>query len=140
MKLTISEKFNLRGWIYDDIIEECNSYDEINKQIIYLKYVLTEWNTNRPRLDPNGTLFPIFENRIKMEIEKREIIKEEQENKKIEWAGTKGEFAAFVNDTYLSNKGKYNSVRDTAFLLFNDYKFKWKDWDKEKCYNYVRKK
>ena len=102
--------------------------------------MLAEWNSNRPRLDPNGSLFPIFENRIKMEIEKRELIIEEQENKKIAWTGTKGEFAAFVNDTYLSNKKKYTSLRDASYKLFNEYKFKWNDWNKEKCYNYVRKR
>ena len=104
-----------------------------------MKYVLTEWNTNRPRLDPNGSLFPIFENRIKMEIEKRELIIEEQENKKIEWKGTKGEFGRFVAEEHAANRELYTSLRNASDVLFDKHKFKWKDWTKEQCYDLAKK-
>lgn len=60
-------------------------------------------------------------------------------NKKI-WNGTKGEFASYVNDYYLDNQSKYNSLRDASNYLFEKYRFKWSDWTKEMCYDYVKKK
>ena len=61
------------------------------------------------------------------------------DNRKV-WRGTKGEFAVFVNEEYLDNQDRYGSLREAANYLFEKYRFKWGDWTKEMCYDYVRRK
>lgn len=132
-------KYNQRGFVYDEIMKECAVY-EMDEQIRYLKYALNKWNTERPGLDPNGTLIPPFSERLKREIEYREEEIKKRESEKQLWTGTKGEFAEFVCNEYSANQKKYNSLRDASNELFDKHRFKWNDWTKEQCYDYVKKK
>ncbi len=129
-------KYDLRGFRYKEIIEESKKFNLTEKRE-YFNLVLKEWKTNRPRLDPNGELVPSFEERIKEELKELDFL---QESGKKDWNGTKGEFAEFVNTHYLQNQSEYPNLKAAAKKLFNDYYFKWNDWDEEKCYNYVKTK
>jgi hypothetical protein len=61
-------EYDLKNFVYDGIIKECNEYALIKRQIDYLSYVLLQWKNNPPRLDPNGEITPTFEERINNEI------------------------------------------------------------------------
>ena len=58
------EKYDIKNYVYTDIIEECNRYTEPEEQVNYLRFVLYKWENDPPRLDLNGTLVPPFEERI----------------------------------------------------------------------------
>lgn len=65
-------EYDLKGFVYEEIIKECNRYNLVKRQIDYLSYVWLQWKNNRPRLDPNGEIHPPFEERINNEIKHRE--------------------------------------------------------------------
>jgi DNA-directed RNA polymerase subunit RPC12/RpoP len=67
-------EYDLKNFVYDGIIKECNEYALIKRQIDYLSYVLLQWKNNPPRLDPNGEITPTFEERINNEILFRTIL------------------------------------------------------------------
>lgn len=68
----MQEKFKVREFILNEVMEECNSLKTIEAQIEYLNYVLKEYLINPPRLDPNGEINPTFKERMEIEIEYRE--------------------------------------------------------------------
>jgi hypothetical protein len=70
----MKKDFDVRGFLYEEVINECDKYKTVEDQIEYLQYVMTEWKFNRPRLDPNGDITPRFGERIETEIEKKKDI------------------------------------------------------------------
>lgn len=71
----------MKGFVYEDVIKQCNAYGSVNDQIRYLKAIYHKWMNNRPKHDPNGDMTPNFQERISNEIKFREeIIKEDDKN------------------------------------------------------------
>ena len=132
------ENYNLRGFVYEDILDECKKYDTV-EQIRYLEYVLLKWETEEPEVNPNGEMIPSFEEKLMRRISYlKNRINEEDENK-IQWEGSKSDFAEFVVNEYYKDTKKFGSVRNAAYRTFNKYKFDF-EWNTERCYGMVRKK
>ena len=53
--------FNLHGFRLHDILDDCNSRNDVDDEINYLKFVLYCWQTREEMIDPNGRLYPSFE-------------------------------------------------------------------------------
>jgi hypothetical protein len=66
------KEYDLRGFKFEDVMDECSKYSSLEEQIDYLIYVEKKWISERPLLDPNGPGRPNFEERIRAEIELRE--------------------------------------------------------------------
>lgn len=66
------ENYNTRGFIYNDIMDECKKFKTDEEQLAYLNYVYKEWLNNRPRLDPNGDMYPRIWTKLENEIRTRE--------------------------------------------------------------------
>lgn len=64
---------------------------------------------------------------------------EKKKVKKLKWSGTKSEFARFIRDEYCKNQKQYKSLREASVKLFDKYDLDFENWDKEKCYGFVRK-
>ena len=45
-----TEKYDIKNYVYTEIIEECNKYTEPEEQVNYLKFVLYKWENDPPRL------------------------------------------------------------------------------------------
>ena len=133
------EKYDIKNYVYTEIIEECSKYTEPGEQVNYLKFVLYKWENDPPRLDLNGTLVPPFEERIRNKINRIEMVIEDREKGKIEWTGTKGEFCQFISDQYTANSNNYVSLRAASDALFEKYRFRWQGWTKEQCYDLAKK-
>jgi hypothetical protein len=125
--------FNLHGFDLELIMKESKE-KEIEESIDYLKYVLHKWEMNPPRLDPNGTLIPPFEERVQKEIEYRminienktrsgedekQINKKEEKNKITTDELTKG---------YIKTCRKLNSAEPTNDQLFDITEIKKSIW------------
>ena len=78
----MKKDIDVRGFLYEEVINECDKYKTEIDQVEYLKNVLIEWKNNKPRLDPNGDMIPRFGERIETEIEKRNDILKLLPNKK----------------------------------------------------------
>jgi hypothetical protein len=65
------KEYDLRGFKFEDVMDECSKYSSLEEQIDYLIYVEKKWISERPLLDPNGPGRPNFEERIRAEIELR---------------------------------------------------------------------
>lgn len=108
------EKFKLRGFLFDDVIEECTKITDYHKQILYLKYVLKEWINNGPRLDPNGDMLPRFPERIANEIGFREeVIDSEKQNLENTDSNLKRDFEIVTNELGIAHSviQRYNKIK-----------------------------
>lgn len=68
----MESSYDLRGFVYEDILEECKKFDNIKERLDYLYHIKNEWITKPPELDPNGELHPTFPEKIDLDIHKLE--------------------------------------------------------------------
>lgn len=66
------KEYDVKDFKYEEVIKHCDDFEDTGEQIRYLNYVLYRWMNYRPELDPNGGMFPNFEERIKNDIAIRE--------------------------------------------------------------------
>ncbi|KAF0146142.1 MAG: hypothetical protein FD143_3347 [Ignavibacteria bacterium] len=97
----MKKDFDVRGFLYEEVINECDKYKTVEEQIEYLKYVLKEFKINPPRLDPNGEVKPNFKEKMEIEIEYREkMLNGKQvtvQGEKIVWAKKREDFVALMD-------------------------------------------
>lgn len=58
---------------------------------------------------------------------------------RVNWDGTKSEFARMIVEEYQKNTSKYRSMKQANDMIFAQYSFDDKKFTKEKCYDLVRK-
>lgn len=123
----MKKDFDVRGFLYKDVLEECSNYKAVEEQIDYLRYVLREYQINPPRLDPNGEIKPSFKERIEIEIEYREKLLHGKQvtvqGEKIVWVKKREDFVALMD--VLMNLNFILSKREKNIML-SDH-FTWMD-------------
>lgn len=119
----MTKKFDVRGFLYSNVIQECVKYKSIEEQLEYLNYVLREFQLNKPRLDPNGEVKPNFKEKIEIEIEYREKMTNVKRvtihGEKIVWAKKREDFVALMevlmNLNYILPKREKNKMLSDHF-------------------------
>lgn len=128
--------FDLRGFIYEEILEESEKLKSDELKLEYFSYVLREWILNPPRLDPNGEMKPSFEERIKEIIRDLELklnngllTKEsktkqpkKENDEKIWWKGTEPMLIYFFELLYSSNLVDYSQNKNKYALIAKHFK------------------
>lgn len=61
--------YDVRGFKFEDIMEESKKFVAVMEKIKYLKYVKKEWVNDPPELDPNGPWAKPLDVRLENEIE-----------------------------------------------------------------------
>lgn len=61
--------YDVRGFKFEDIMEESKKFVAVMEKIKYLKYVKKEWVNDPPEIDPNGPWAKPLDVRLENEIE-----------------------------------------------------------------------
>ena len=59
-------EFNLHGFVYEEIVNECKNFESNSDRVKYLNFVLLQWETDPPEIDPNGETNPLTGDRFKL--------------------------------------------------------------------------
>lgn len=124
----MAKKFDVRGFLYSNVMEECVKHKTIEEQLEYLSYILKEYQLNKPRLDPNGEVKPNFKDKIEIEIEYREKMLNGKQvtihGEKIVWAKKREDFIALMevlmNLNYILPKREKNKMLSDHFTWIDE--------------------
>ena len=59
-------EYDLHGFVYEKIVEECEKFKTSEEKVDYLNYVIMKWITDEPEIDPNGETNPLTGDRFKI--------------------------------------------------------------------------
>ena len=59
-------EYDLHGFIYEEIVNECEKFKTNSERVKYLNFVLLQWETDPPEIDPNGETNPLTGDKFKL--------------------------------------------------------------------------